>query len=83
MVIIISEGSYDLSASKNGFREQTIQVNVQPGGLFGGMDFTLAVDAGTSNCGNGILDTGEECDYPHDFACPGKCAPFWCLARSG
>ena len=54
MVIIISEGSYDLSASKNGFREQTIQVNVQPGGLFGGMDFTLAVDAGTSNCGNGV-----------------------------
>ena len=41
MVIIISEGSYDLSASKNGFREQTIQVNVQPGGLFGGMDFTI------------------------------------------
>jgi len=26
-------------------------------------------------CGNGILETGEECDPPQDTACPGKCQP--------
>jgi len=26
-------------------------------------------------CGNGILDPGEQCDLPFDFACPGLCVP--------
>ena len=27
----------------------------------------------TCNCGNGVLDTGEECDGAADTACPGTC----------
>ncbi len=30
---------------------------------------------GPASCGNGALDSGEQCDTGHDAACPGACQP--------
>jgi len=28
----------------------------------------------TAACGNGVVDAGEQCDFPDDATCPGRCA---------
>ncbi len=31
-----------------------------------------------SDCGNGVIDPGENCDGMNDAACPGQCSPVTC-----
>ena len=41
-------------------------------------DDTDCIGTSSCECGNNILDSGEECDGPHDSACPGLCINSEC-----
>lgn len=70
----IAAGTYTVRASKSGYNAQSLSMAVTPGLKYQGINFQLTSSStGSTNCNNGALDSGEECDGDLDDSCPGEC----------
>ncbi|MCB9358623.1 carboxypeptidase regulatory-like domain-containing protein [Candidatus Woesearchaeota archaeon] len=71
----VADGSYELKATKAGFATSTRSspISVVAGLRYDGEDFTLFPDSSGDQCGNGVLEGNEECEFPYLGACPGSC----------
>lgn len=78
LIVDAPAGSYEIVASKSNYRSQVIKLDTVPGGIHSGHTFVLPDDRQEGSCRNGVLDPGEECEYPDLGNCPGQCNECQC-----
>lgn len=74
----VPEGSRNITASYTGFEPSSVTAEVDAGAESANNNFILNPSDESPLCGNGKLDSGEDCDGSIDSACPGYCSGCKC-----